>query len=116
MTGNSSEHKKRIGRIGTPDDPALPKLEYLMHPEEDGQRTAVVIFKSGAKLQFREDSEDTIHQETFFSSGRTCESFEVGGEKTPPEHLKCVLMDYSTISKDDLRIRRPGLWPILEVE
>lgn len=116
MSGNTSDVQKSIGSIGQPEDPDLPGLEFLSYPKEDGRRKAVVVFKNDSQLQFREDSDGNLHEETFFASGRTCKSFEVDSEQTPAEQLKQTLADYSTITKDELRTSRPWLWTVLGIQ
>lgn len=114
MTDNNPDVDKGIGCIGQPDDPDLSGLEYLMYPPENGRRTAIVVFKNGARLQFKADSDGQIHQETFFASGHEHESREVDGEGSPSEHMNHLLREYHTISKSDLRTSRPALWTIVE--
>lgn len=111
MQGNNSTHKIGIGSISQPDDPDLPGLEFLSYPmKRHGLRR---LRRSRTDRPSNSDSETDLYQETYFSDDQKCESFEVDREKTPSEHMHQGLTDYSTISNDDLRTSRPGLWPIL---
>lgn len=116
MSHTDSTHKKRIDSIGQPDDDALLGLDILSYPLKQHGRAAVATFKNGAELRFQIREGGTIHQETYFPDGTQCESFEVDNEILPSVHLNSVLNDYSSISAEDLRTSRPGLWPILDID
>ncbi len=126
MVSNKPDVEKSIGRIDqlVPHAPeettqdvetdGYPGVEFIVPPDIFRDEQATIVFKNGAKWQFRETPTGHIRREAFYSEGDEYESVIDDTATDPMEDLQDVFDAYSSRGTSWLKTEYPGFWVVLQ--
>lgn len=125
MDSNNPDVEKSIGRIDqlvshAPEETiqdietdGYPGVEYIVPPEVLEDDRATIVFKNGAKWQFRRTRTGHIRREAFNPKNDEYESVIDSTADKPMEELQVVFERYTRRGASWLKTEYPGFWTVL---